>query len=65
MSFAIGSVNLLVALMGISRLFLPALPDNIERLGIWPGMAVFAWVVAGFMLARYLARSSVPSCQNL
>ena len=58
MSFTIGSVSLLVALMGISKLFLPALSANIEQYGIWPGMAVFVWVVAGFATSLYIVRLS-------
>jgi high-affinity nickel-transport protein len=58
MSFAIGSVSLLVAMMGISRLYLPTLSEKIEYFGIWPGIAVFVWVAAGFILSLYATRST-------
>lgn len=64
MSFTIGSVSMLVALLGIKHLFLPHLPFSIEQFGLWPGMAVFAWVAAGFILSLYFARSSALSRQN-
>lgn len=64
MSFAIGSVSLLVALMGISRIFLPSMPDNIEKFGIWPSMLVLAWVLAGFVFSIYFARSTLPTRQS-
>jgi high-affinity nickel-transport protein len=63
MSFAIGSVSLLVALVGLSRIFAPGLSEKIEHFGILPGLAVFAWVVAGFALSLYLARANLACRQ--
>ena len=59
MSFSIGSASLLVALMGISRLYLPDLSDRVENYGIWPEIAVISWIIAGFTLSLYLARHTV------
>ena len=64
MSFAIGSVSLFVAFMGISRLFMPAFSAKVENFGIWPGMAVFVWVAIGFALSLYIARLSVLRNQD-
>jgi len=64
MSFAIGSVSLIIAMLGISRMFVPRLTDNLEHFGLWPGLEVFAWVTSGFVLALFLARSSEPAGHN-
>ncbi len=58
MSFAIGSLSLLVALLGVSRLLSPALEEQIEYAGIWPGMLALMWVIAGFALALSAARAN-------
>ncbi|TCV85410.1 HoxN/HupN/NixA family nickel/cobalt transporter [Sulfurirhabdus autotrophica] len=65
MSFAIGSVSLFVAFMGISRLFIPTLSEKIDHFGIWPGMAVFVWVAAGFAVSLYIARLAAAGKQGV
>ncbi len=64
MSFAIGSVSLFVASMGISRLFIPALSEKIDHFGIWSGMAVFVWVAAGFAVSLYIASFAAAGKQR-
>ena len=59
MSFTIGSVSLLVAVSLVSRLILPTLFATADYSVLWPGMLVFLWVLAGFALSLFMARTSV------
>ncbi len=59
MSLFIGSLSLLVALMGLLRWFQPACMEDIDLFDIWPGIVVVLWVVAGFVLSLFVARSVV------
>lgn len=58
MSFVIGSASLIVAMLGMARLYFHALSEKLENYGFWPGLAVVVWICAGFVLALYATRTS-------
>jgi high-affinity nickel-transport protein len=64
MSFAIGSMSLLIAFIGIARLAMPIVSEKIEFFGIWSGMIVLLWVTAGFVVSIYISQSTAMKKWN-
>lgn len=56
MSFAIGSISLLIAFIGLARLHMPIVSEKIEYLGIWAGFIVLMWVTLGFAVSVYMSK---------
>lgn len=59
MSLFIGSLSLLVGVMGLARWIQPAYVEDFDLLAILPGIAVVLWVIAGFAVSMFVARYSV------
>lgn len=65
MSFVIGSLSIFIAFLGIFKLIFPGLSEKIEYAGVWPGMLVLLWVLAGFAFALLMARASELNAARL
>ena len=59
MSLCIGSLSLLVGLMGLVKWIQPTYVEDFDLLAILSSIAVVLWVIAGFALSLFVARYTV------
>jgi high-affinity nickel-transport protein len=59
MSLFIGSLSLLVGVMGMVSWFQPAYVEDFDLFAILPSIAVILWVLAGFIISLFVARSAL------
>jgi len=63
MSVAVALLSLLVAGMGLAKLYLPVVEETLKDLGLTVGVAVVVAMVAAFVLAMRVAKSA-PAAQE-